>query len=140
VIQSYADVVKLVPELERAVANPPGYSEWPRLRCLVFIKDKTDPTQMERARVHSWCAGNLREVYSDLNKDYSRAAAKQAIPLLVREINESKNPEEVVRKFQLMVEAPDAVRPFLDMLDMGITDDDDGELLQRYLERLLGGG
>jgi len=95
---------------------------------------------MERTRVHSWCAGNLREVYSDLDKDYSHAAAKQAIALLVREINESKNPEEVVCKFQLMTEAPDAVRPFLDTLDMGITDDDDGELLQRYLERLLGGG
>jgi len=26
------------------------------------------------------------------------------------------------------------------MLDMGITDDDDGALLQRCLERLLGGG
>jgi len=40
-----------------------------------------------------------------------------------------------------MVEAPDAVRPFLDMLGMGITDDDDdGELLQRYLERPVSGG
>lgn len=130
-IQSYADVVKLVPELERAVANPPGYSERPRLRCLVFIKDKNDPTQMERARVHSWCAGNLREVYFDLDKDYSRAAAEQTIPFLVREINGSRNPKEVARKFQLMVEAPDAVRPFLDMLDMGMTDDDNGELFQR---------
>jgi len=45
----------------------------------------------------------------------------------------------VVRKFQLMVEAPDAVRPFLDMLDMDITDDD-GELLQRYFEQLVNGG
>lgn len=125
------------------MANPPEYSEWPRLRCLVFIKDKRDPTQMERARVHSWCVANLREVYSDLDKDYSRAAAKQAIPLLVREINELRKPEEAVRKFQLMVEAPDAVRPFLDVLNMGITDDDDeddGELLQQYLEKLLGGG
>jgi hypothetical protein len=98
---------------------------------------------MERARVHSWCAANLREAYSDMDEEYSRAAAKRAIPLLVREINESKNPEEVVRKFQLMVEAPNVVRPFLDMLDMGLTgddDDDDGELLQRYLEKLLGGG
>lgn len=95
---------------------------------------------MERARIHSWCAENLREIYSGLDKDYSRAVAKQAVPLLVREINESKNPEEVVHKFLLMVETPDAVRPFLDMLDMGITDDDDGELLQRYLERLLSGG
>ena len=98
---------------------------------------------MERARVHSWCVANLREVYSDLDKDYSRAAAKQAIPLLVREINELRKPEEAVRKFQLMVEAPDAVRPFLDVLNMGITDDDDeddGELLQQYLEKLLGGG
>lgn len=30
--------------------------------CLVFIKDRHDPTQMERARVHSWFTGNLREV------------------------------------------------------------------------------
>jgi hypothetical protein len=79
-----------------------------------------------------------------MDEEYSRAAAKRAIPLLVKEINESKNPEEVVRKFQLMVEeAPNVVRPFLDMLDMGLTvddDDDDGELLQRYLEKLLGGG
>ena len=129
------------------MANPPEYSEWPRLRCLVFIKDKRDPTRMERARVHSWCVANLREVYSDLDKDYSRAVAKQAIPLLVREINELKKPEEAVRKFQLMIEAPDAIRPFLDVLNMGISDDDDdddneddGELLQQYLEKLLGGG
>ena len=96
---------------------------------------------MERARVHSWCAPNLQEVYSCLDKDYSRAVAKQAIPLLVSEINASKKPEEVVGKLRLMAECPDVIRPFLDMLHMGIPDDDDDvELFQRYLERLLGGG
>ena len=122
------------------MTNPPGILEWPRLRCLVIIQDRDDPTQRERARVHSWCTPNLREVYSNLDKGYSASAAKQAVPLLVSEINGLKKPEEAVRKFHLMVGGPDVVQPFLNVLDMGLGAGDDGELLGMYLDRLLSGG
>ena len=107
------------------MASRPGLSEWPRLQCIIFFKDKDDPTLTERARVHSWFMPNLREVYSNLDKDHSRAAAKQAIPILVYEINKLKKPEEAVNVFHLMIENPVAVRPFLEMLEMAIIDDDD---------------
>lgn len=132
-------MIKLVPQLEQAVTGPPGgLPEWPRLCCIIFVKDKDDPAAMERVRVHSWRAPNLQEAFSDLDKGYSRAAAKHVIPLLVSEINGLREPEEAVRKFHLMVGGPDIVRPFLDILGMGGTDNDDGELLGRYLEQLLG--
>jgi hypothetical protein len=95
---------------------------------------------MERARVQSFCVANLNEIFSHLDKGYCHAIVDQAIMLLINEINRLKEPAETVRKFRLMVENPFAVQPLLDFLDMGITsgsDVDEGELFQRYLERLL---
>ena len=120
-VQPYTDIIKLVPELEGAVTSRAGLSEWPRLHCIIFFKDKDDPSRMERARVHSWCMPNLREVYSKLDKNHSRAVAEQAILLLVKEINRLQNPEDVARVLHLMVESPGVIRPFMDMLEM---DDD----------------
>ena len=64
-IQSYADVVELsstLPRLEPASINPLGLTDSPRFNALVFADDRWDPTQMERARVHSLCAPNMQEV------------------------------------------------------------------------------
>lgn len=71
-----------------------------------------------------------------MDKDYSHTVAKQAIPLLVSEINGLKKPEEAVHKFQLMVEAPNIVRLFLGVLGMGLIDDDDDDA---DLEREIAG-
>ena len=134
-------MIKLVPQLERAVTGPPsGLIEWPRLCCIVFVKEEDDPTETERVRVHSWRAPNLRDVCYNLDKNYSRTVAKQAIPLFVSEINGLNEPGEAARKFRLMIAGPDVVQPFLNVLDMGITDDDDGDLLRKYLGQLLNGG
>ena len=116
---------------------PGGFFEWPRLCCIVFVKEEDDPTKTERVRVHSWRAPHFRDVYCHLDKGYSRTVAEQAIPLLVSEINGLKDPREAVRKFHLMVGGPEVVQPFL---DMGIADNDEGELLRQYLGQLLDGG
>jgi len=139
-IKSNADVIKIFPQLDSVVPNPTGgLSDWPRLRCVILVKDRNDPTQMERARIHSCLAPNLREVFCALDKNYSQAIAKLAIPFLICEINGLKNPEETVRNLHLMIGGPEVIRPFLGMVNFGLTNDDDGELLQQYFEQLLPG-
>ena len=94
---------------------------------------------MERRGVHSWHFPNLREVFSHLEKDYSRSIAKLAIPLLVSEINGLGEPDRAMRMLRLMIESPEVIQPFLKATRSGITGDDDdgdGELLSRHLERL----
>jgi len=125
VIQPYTEIIKLVPEVEGAVTSRAGLSEWPRLHCIIFFKDKDDPSRMERARVHSWCMPNLREVYSDLDKNHSRAVAEQVTLFLVKKINGLEKPEDVASVLHLMVESPGVIRPFMDILEMGAVDDDD---------------
>lgn len=95
---------------------------------------------MERARVHSWCTPNLQEVFSNLDKNHSRAIAEQAIPLLVSEINELQTPEEAVDKLHLMVGDPDVVQPFLGVLDMiGSPDSEDAKRFRQYIRQLISG-
>ena len=54
--------------------------------------------------------------------------AKRAIPLIVGETNGVKRSEGATQKFYLMVGDPDIVHPFLDVLDVDITDGDSGKL------------
>ena len=91
-VKPCADIIKAFPKLaERLATGPPELR--PRLRCIVFVKDKDDPTRTERVRVHSRCVPNLRELRDTINKNYSRrAASKLAIPLLLNEINVMKEP------------------------------------------------
>ena len=119
------------------VASLPGCSEWPRLHCFVFVKDRCDPTQMERGRIHSCCIPNLKELRSHWSKDYSREVSKQAIPLLLGEINGLKNPEVAARRFRLMTDRPDVVQICLDMLKTGFLHGSDEELFQEWIERLV---
>ena len=108
---------------------------WNGLVSAVLFLSKTSATLLRWiAPEFTLGVANLEEVCSDLDKDYACAAAKQAVPLLLREMNGLTKPEEVVHKFQLISEAPDAIQPFLDMLNMGSIDDGDGELLKQYLD------
>jgi len=133
-LEPYAEIVRLSPQVESMMANDPPseLSGMPRLRCLFFVEDKDDPTKMERVRVHSWSVADLR-IYSrlGLEKDYSRAIATQALPLLVNDINGLKKPEEVDLKFQMMAAVPDIVRHCL------IAGDHDGELFRQRIEQLI---
>ena len=139
----YVEIAKLAPRLERETIDPPPeLSGLPRLRCIFFVEDKDDPTKTERARVHSWCVPDLPWVHSHLEKDYSRAIAKQAIPLLVSDINGLKKPGEVNLKFQMMIGAPDVV-PAMTTEDCSgnasnnSLGDDDGGLFWQRIEQLL---
>ena len=116
--------------------------KWPRLHCFIFVKDKDYPKNLGRVRLHSWCTPSLREVYSQLDKNYSRAVAKQAIPLLVSEINGWKDPHDSMRKFRIMGECPGALQGFLDVLSTGVDLIDEaemGELFRWFLDRTLSG-
>ena len=104
-----------------------------RLRCIFLVQDKDG--KAERVRLTSWSVTDLQELYSLLEKDYSREVAKRAIPLLVSDINGLKKSEEVRRKFLLMARRPDAVRSVLDV--SSVAGDDDGELFRQGIEQLL---
>jgi len=142
VIRSYTEILKLVPDLEPAVTNVPETLKWPRLHCFIFVKHEDYPKQLGRVRLHSWCTPSLREVYSQLDKNYSRAVAQQALPLLLNEINGPKDPHNAMRKFRIMGECPGALEGFLDVLGtgVGIIDDEDmRQLFRWFLDRVLSG-
>ena len=141
-IKSHADVIKHSLQLERAITSPPDkcWAEWPHSYCIIRVKDKDNPTTIERIRVHARYAPNCRDVYFRLDKGFSRASAELAIPFLVNAINRSSEPGEAVRKFQLLVGDLDAAQPSVTVFDMGNTDEGgDGKLLRQCLEQLLDG-
>jgi len=121
---SCADVIKLVPQLERPITGPPGgpLAELPRCSCVVFIQNKDDPTRTKRVQVYSWCVPKLRDVYPMLDKETSRAVAEQAIQLLVSEINGLKEPLEAAHKFHSLAKGACVILPYSTALDLGIPD------------------
>jgi len=107
-------MVRLTPQLENNVTPPPPeFAGRPAIRCIFYVEDKDDPTKAKFVRGHSWCVTDLQLVCSQLEKDYSRAIAKQVIPLLASDINGFKKPEDVRIKYHLMIEVPDIVQTLL---------------------------
>lgn len=132
-------MVKLAPQLETdAISPPPEFAGRPRIRCIFYVEEKDDPTRPERVRVHFWCLTDSQLSCSHLEKAYSRAIAKQAIPLLVIDINGLKTPQDTRRKLQLMIGLPGIVRSFLNVSNTGVSGEDNGELFRQRLERLGG--
>ena len=136
VIKPCADIIKHFPKLaERLAISPPGLR--PRLRCVVFVKDKDDPTRMERVRVHSQCVPDLRGLRDSIDKDYSRrAATKLAIPILLSEINLLGDPQEAERRLRSMVKEQGLTRKVIEMAENA----SDASVLLRGVGQILRGG
>jgi len=134
-------MVWLTPELESEAIPPPPrlVAGQPRIRCVFFVEHIRDPTTAEHARVQFWRMTELQQICSRLEKDYSRAIAKQAVPLFMSEVNGLKTPHDVWCKFHLMVDFPDKVQPLLDVSSVGTSGDEfeGGELFQQRMEELL---
>ena len=86
--------------LEHAVISPAGLA-LPSLRCFLF-KDE-DPTKQNHGRFQVRCSEGLRELWYNMDKDYSRVASRMAISQLFDEINVLREPLRAEQTFRLMV-------------------------------------
>ena len=136
-------MVRLVPQLEsEAIPPPPKFAVEPRICCIFCIEVKDDATKVDLVRTQYWSVPNLKRFCSNVEKGYSRAIAKQAIPLLVNDINRLKNPQDVRCKFQMMIGVPirpGIAQPMLDISDVDISGDDNGELFRQRIKRFVNG-
>ena len=138
-LQPNAEINKHMPRLDQDSPDPPPeLLGVPRIRCIFFVEDKDDPAKTERARIHVWGARDLRWMHSLVDKDYSRAIAGQAIPLLVSDINRLKKPEEAKRKLRFILGTPGVVVSVMKASTAGVIGvDEAGEGFRRRIEQLL---
>jgi len=122
----------LTPEniLEHAVISPPGL-ELPRLRCYLRFKHE-DPTKPDYGRVQAWCLEDLRELWYDMDKAYSRAASRVAISQLLNEVNILREPLQAEERFDLLVSNQAMVRALLEKVHAG-----EGSLEERILRLIM---
>ena len=116
--------------IEHAVVNPPGV-DLPRLRCFLLFKHE-DPAEQNFGRVQSWCMEDLRESWYDLDKDYSRAASRVAIPQLLGEINILRDPLRAEERFGLLVSNQAFAQALLGKFEAGSE-----QSLEQRFERIL---
>ena len=142
-LEPFAKLVRFDPRFEsEAIPPPPEYAGQPRVRCIFYVEDRDDLFKEEFIRVHSCCIADLQGFCSNAEKDYSRAIAKQAIPLLVNDINGFREPQDVTFKFKIMIGVPvepGIAQPLLDVSDVDIPGDNDGKLFRQRLEQLFNG-
>jgi len=122
----------LLPEniVERTEISPPGL-ELPRLRCYLRFKHE-DSIESDYGRFQAWCIEDLRELWYNMDKAYSRAASRVAISQLMNEINVVREPLRAEEKFQLLVTNQAMVQALLDRVRAG----SEGSLEQRFGELL----
>ena len=127
-------MVKLVPDLKDAAATSEDL-EWPRLRCFLFFKDE-DPTKRDHhIRAQTWCLTNLRDLCYEMDKGYSQAASKIAIPQLVNEINVFGEPQKAELRFKSMVSDPELYHILMKKAEKDYKDHKDP--LEKKFERVL---
>jgi len=136
-LEPYAEMLRLAPRLAEIDLPPELSPGVPRFRCIFFVEDEHDPIKKRRVRLRCWCMPDAHSINSLLERGYSRAIAKQVIPLLVSDINGLKNAEEATLKFQMIVGAPDVVGSFLNVSGTGAAGDDDEELFQQRVGQLF---
>jgi len=134
VIRDIAGVARGEPELDYIMLNPPDL-EWPRIRCFLFFDDE-DPSKQGHGRIQGWCLPGIREL-SEVDKDYSRAAARKAIPQLLNDINIVKDPQQSELRFKPMVMLPGI--PVVSIPMTGPGEDPLGPLFEHILRSNAGG-
>jgi len=115
---------------EDAMVSPQDL-ESPRLRCFFIFKDE-DPTEPDYVRDLWWYLPTLQNLLYGLDKEYSRAISRLAIPALLTEINIRRQPREAKRLFWSMAVDPDL---FLALTE--VAEGCDGEQLGEHFERIL---
>jgi len=93
-------MVEAMPDLEDRTATPPGGPGLARIRCLFCFKYE-DP-ELVHSRCPAWWIENAREKYYNMNKEYSRVVSKLAIPRLVNEMNNLRDPQKAAERFMLI--------------------------------------
>jgi len=53
-----------------------------------------------------WWMENIREVYYNMDKEYSRVNSRLALPRLVTEMNILRDPQQAVERFRLISSGP----------------------------------
>ena len=89
------------PSLKSAAAVP-NPSPGPGLSCLCsfLLFDHGNP-ELFYAHRRTWWTANLRELYYNMDKEYSQVASKLAIPQLLKEINILRNPQQAEERFRV---------------------------------------
>lgn len=127
-----ADVVKATrdaPEVQHVMAASQNH-DWPRLRCILIFGDE-DPTKLGYGRVQVWSVSNLQDFYN-MDKECSRLVSDLALPRLMNEINVLREPEQAAERFRCMVTVSNP-----SWTPTGESENDNGEMLEEYLERTL---
>ena len=125
-IISVAKMLKHTPKLDVLVASPPD-PRYSHLRCFFFFKSEA-PDEFFHTRSRMWWT-TLREVFYNMDKEYSRAVSKLAVPQLIKDINVLRDPEQAEQRFKFM--ALDLDLPWTPMEKAGEDNDveDDEDLL-----------
>ena len=104
-----AEMLEILPPALYAPASPP-HPSLSRLRCIFFFNYPSATVEKYHARGETWWVMNLRELSYDMDKDYSRATSRLAIPELINEINVLQNPKQAAKRFGIMALDPDLSR------------------------------
>jgi len=118
--------------MRREVVVDPAGLELPRLRCYLFFSHE-DPTKPMKCRVDAWCLDDLRELWYEMDKDYSRAASRVAISQLTDEINILREPPRAKQRFRLLVSSQDMAEP----LRENAVEEGREETLEHRFEQIL---
>ena len=102
-IKPYADMIKVQPDLKDASTNSPGPG-LSHFRCFFFFTYEDPELIHTRSRI--WWLENIREVYYNMDKEYSRANSALAIPRLVTEMNILRDPQQALERFRRIASGP----------------------------------
>ena len=102
--KTYEEMLKVTPHLTDPTADSPGPG-LSRFRCFFFFT--YDDPELVHTRTRTWWIPNLQELYYDMDKEYSRANSKLALPRLVTEMNILRDPQQAAARFKLIASGPE---------------------------------
>ena len=126
-----AKVLKAMPGYEDEMVYPPGLA---RFRSFFYFQDD-DPTKPDHCRTQGWGLENLQLLWYDLDKEFSRAASKIAIPQLLDEINILRDPLQAEQRFRYLIVNIDLAWARIRTFNEN-GDDVELEPLEQYFQRL----
>jgi len=128
-VERIADVVKALPDFEWTLVR----TQDPELPCLISFSIFEYEGLSVHPRCHSWCVPNLRVVGYGMDKGYSRAISRLAIPRLLNEINVLREPQQAVERFSRIL----ALDPISSGVPVGNAGSYDENTLEEYFKQIL---